>query len=71
MRERPSRRPDTTDSALWEAQCDQLRQQLASSTSLSTSLLRNQQTLLSMLQNQNSPFGAVGGSGILVRLIII
>ena len=70
MRERPSRTPDA-DYSLWEEQCEQLRQQLASSTSLSTSLLRNQQTLLSMLQNQTDSFGPIGGSGIFNKVIVI
>lgn len=70
MRERPSRTPDA-DYSLWEDQCEQLRQQLTSSTSLSTSLLRNQQTLLSMLQNQTDSFGPIGGPGIFSKIIFI
>ena len=62
MRDRTSRLRDG-DNALWEDQCEQLRQQLSSSTSLSTSLLRNQQTLLSMLQNQTASLNAVGAPG--------
>ncbi len=48
---RPRDEPSNSNNAL-EDQCEQLRQQLSNSTAFSTTLLRNQQTLLTMLQNQ-------------------
>ena len=57
-----SRTDDTGN--VWEQQCEELRQHLASSTSLTTSLLRNQQTLLSIMQSQAGSFNpALGSTG--------
>ncbi|XP_065059055.1 pericentriolar material 1 protein-like [Rhopilema esculentum] len=57
--------PRTDDTGnVWEQQCEELRQHLASSTSLTTSLLRNQQTLLSIMQSQAGSFNpALGSAG--------
>eukprot|EP00794_Sanderia_malayensis_P007218 gene7218-8026_t len=53
LRNRPPRAQEQPiDSSALDQQCDQLRQQLANSNTFSTTLLRNQQTLLTMLQNQ-------------------